>query len=134
MRLGLSFRWNRFTKRQNLCRDWLDLAFVDQVRDLSEIFGIRMNPNSCSANPRFASSARIGTPDQIENLHPFRDSETLHKRLAAFAHGFGNPREITFFPECFVWIHFELRFLAGLSLGKYFSALTLQPFNALTPQ
>src|SRR5438067_9624236 len=57
---------------------------------------------------------------QIENLHPFVDSETLHKRVAAFAHCFGNPCEITFFPECFVWIHFELRLLAGLSLGKYF--------------
>src|SRR5204862_4694776 len=44
---------------------------------------------------------------QIENLHPFGDSETLHKRVAAFAHCFGNPCEITFFPECFVWIHRE---------------------------
>ena len=66
MRLGLSFRWNRFTKRQNLCRDWLDLAFVDQVRDLSEIFGIRMNPNSCSANPalRQFSKNRGARPDR----------------------------------------------------------------------
>jgi len=58
----------------------------------------------------------------------------LHERFAAFAHGLGNPCEITFFPECFVWFIENMKLWTGLSLGKYFSALTLQPFNALTPQ
>jgi hypothetical protein len=63
-------------------------------------------------NNRNLSSAALPPASQTENLHSFRDSETLHERLAAFAHGVGNPREIAFFPECFVWIHFE-REVAG---------------------
>jgi len=35
MRLGLSLRCDRFTERQNLRHNWLDLACVDQVRDLA---------------------------------------------------------------------------------------------------
>lgn len=31
----------------------------------------------------------------------------MHERVAAFAHCVGNSREVTFFPECFVWIHLE---------------------------
>src|SRR5438034_11653356 len=42
---------------------------------------------------------------EIQDLEPFCDSESLHERLAAFAHGRGNAREVAFFPECFVWIH-----------------------------
>jgi hypothetical protein len=42
---------------------------------------------------------------EIEDLEFFRDSESLHERLAAFAHGLGKAREVAFFPECFVWIH-----------------------------
>ncbi len=42
---------------------------------------------------------------EVEHLNPFCDSESLHERFAAFAHGRGNAREIAFFPKCFVRIH-----------------------------
>jgi hypothetical protein len=35
------------------------------------------------------------------------NSESLHERFAAFAHGRGDAREVALFPECFVWIHTE---------------------------
>jgi hypothetical protein len=42
---------------------------------------------------------------EIQNLKSFGDSESLHERLSAFAHGLGNAREVASFPECFVGIH-----------------------------
>src|SRR6266576_4714587 len=45
---------------------------------------------------------------EIQHLESFRDTESLHQRLTAFAHGIGNAREIAFFPECFVWIRWSI--------------------------
>jgi hypothetical protein len=67
VRLGLSLRCDRFTQRQNLCHDWLNLARVDQVRDLAQIFGIRTNPNGCSANPTLLELGGIGARDQMQD-------------------------------------------------------------------
>jgi len=41
---------------------------------------------------------------EIQYFKSFGDSESLHERLAAFAHRISDAREIAFFPECFVWI------------------------------
>src|SRR5205814_6621257 len=42
---------------------------------------------------------------EIQHLESFRDSESLHERLAAFAHRIGDAREIAFFPKCSIRIH-----------------------------
>ena len=42
---------------------------------------------------------------EIQNLKAFSDSESLHERLSAFAHGLSNAREVAFFPKCSVWIY-----------------------------
>jgi hypothetical protein len=64
---------------------------------------------------------------EIEHLESFRDSESLHQRLSAFAHGIGNAREIAFFPECFVWIcgsiH-NVRLSVGFVWSQLFRAVT----------
>src|ERR1700730_4251260 len=38
-----------FTQRQDFRHDWLDLSRVDQLRDLCEIFRIRMNGDTSAA-------------------------------------------------------------------------------------
>ena len=43
MRRGLLLRRDRFSQRKNLRHDWLDLPGIDQLRNLSEIVGIRMS-------------------------------------------------------------------------------------------
>ena len=64
MRRGLSLRRDRFTQRQNLRHDRLDLSRVDQARNLGEIFGIRMNGDGCCMNAAVPELGRIGARDQ----------------------------------------------------------------------
>jgi len=54
----------------------------------------------------------------------FAPSDSLHKRLSTFANRPGNPREVAFFPKCFVWIHLG-DFRWGQQTGQRLSA-----FNA----
>src|SRR6266550_4651947 len=63
VRRGLLLRRDTFTQRQNLCHDRLDLSRVDQMRDLGEVFGIRVNGDSCSTSTSacHAVNAPIGT-------------------------------------------------------------------------
>jgi hypothetical protein len=53
MRRSLLLRCNCFAQRQNLRHDWLDLPRIDQVCDLCEIVGVRMNRDRRSVNAAF---------------------------------------------------------------------------------
>src|SRR5436190_1823615 len=64
MGCGLLLRRDCFTQRQNLRHDWLDLSRVDQVRDLGEVFGIRVNGNCRSTNPAFLKLDPVGSRHQ----------------------------------------------------------------------
>src|SRR6266487_1912968 len=64
MRRGLLLCRDCFAERQNLRDDWLDLSGVDQLRDLCEIFCIRMNGDTSAANPAFLELDPIWKGDQ----------------------------------------------------------------------
>src|SRR5437899_13021466 len=66
---------------------------------------------------RRGQCCRAIAASQVQHPKSFCDSESLHERLAAFAHGRGNAREVAFFPECFVWIHGGA-FTMGKQLGQ----------------
>src|SRR4029079_1894797 len=57
-----------------------------------------------SAELRGRQRRRAIAAAHIQHLHSFRDPEFLHERLAALAHRISDPREIAFFPKCFVRI------------------------------
>ena len=57
-------RRDRFAQRPNLRHDRLDLSRVDQVRDLGEVFGIRVNGNCRSTNPAFLKLDPVGSRHQ----------------------------------------------------------------------
>ena len=61
-------------------------------------------PDYVCAEFRLGHCRRAIAAPEIQYLESFRNSESLHERLAAFAHGVGNAREIAFFPKCFVRI------------------------------
>src|SRR5205823_11952695 len=60
---------------------------------------------------------------EVQDLESFCDSESLHERLPAFAHGRGNAREVAFFPECFVRIHGR-PFTMGKQIGQSVNSAT----------
>src|SRR5205814_8133606 len=66
---------------------------------------------------------------EVQDLESFCDSESLHERLPAFAHGRGNAREVAFFPECFVWIHTGA-FTTGKQIGQLRKVTPLLPLNS----
>src|SRR5262245_58643317 len=77
----------------------------------------------------FSTEFRLGqrrgaiAATEIQHLHSFCDSKFLDERLAAFAHRIGNPREIAFFPKCFVRISRSIHNVT-LSVAAAVSAAT----------
>ena len=53
MSRGLLLRLYRISQRKNFCHDWFDFPSIDQLRDLCEIFGIRMRGNTRAADSMF---------------------------------------------------------------------------------
>ena len=55
---------NRFAHRENLRHHWFDFPSVDQLRDLCQVFRIRMRGDTRSVNLMFLELDRVRTRNQ----------------------------------------------------------------------
>src|SRR5215813_3167167 len=59
MSRGLLLRLHCISEWQNLSDNWLDFPRIDELRDLFEVFGVRMRRNTRTADSMFLELSRI---------------------------------------------------------------------------
>ena len=78
-------------------------AFVPRFHQVSrDIHAQHVRAKFRGGNCRGAVAAA-----EIEDLHTFLDADSLDEGLATLAHGRSDAREIAFFPQCFIRIHWN---------------------------
>ena len=123
---GLLLGRNRFAQRQNLRHDWFDFPRVDQLRDLCQVFRIRMGGDTRSVNPMFLELDWIRTRNQRHDNaaflhHAVRTRECfLADRIEHGVHILGDIFKFGFrIIHCHVCAELLQEILVGSRRGRY---------------